>query len=63
MTFSIAQGQNDSAQGGEALVDLLGLLQDLALGLGLGDSFGASQVDEIQLGRLDGAVLVELLVL
>ena len=55
MALLLGQGRNHVPQGGEALVDGLGLLEAVPRGLGAGDALGAGEVDEVEAALLGGS--------
>lgn len=57
---SVGQSCDDVSEGRERLVDVLGLLEDGALGPGLADLLATGQIDEVELA---GELLLVLQVL
>jgi hypothetical protein len=53
---AVGEGHDDEAERREGLVDVLGLLEDRAVGARLGDFLGAGKIDKIQLAGLDAAL-------
>jgi len=60
---TFAESLDDTTKHRQGQIDLLGFLEDLARGSSLGDTLRTSQVDQVELGVLLGAVLVDLVVL
>ena len=52
----VDEGLDDLSEGGQGLVDALGLVKGLTFGSCLGDSLGSSQVNEVKLTHLTGKI-------